>query len=114
MTVARPRRGAARTALTAALIAALAGTLPACTTTFTTARPAEYTFLREAAARYQADLLLLFRSSCRTFERYRLFEQDQARAFCAVESVMLDVRTGLVPFVATARAITISTSRKQT
>lgn len=59
-------------------------------------------YLREAAARYQADLLLLFRSSCRTFERYRLFDPNETRAFCAVESAMLDVRTGLVPFVTTA------------
>lgn len=204
MSAMRSRPGTARAPLAAAVVAALAGTLTACSTTFTTARPAEYTanfngasgaseasasslfatdsallgdgdierilahryrapplsriallpfgfsawagwseelaiatadiesnviatlmssphvydaallpsmlvpekrtvpYLREAAARYQADLLLLFRSSCRTFERYRLFDDDEARAFCAVESVMLDVRTGLVPFVATA------------
>lgn len=205
MTAARSRRAASRAPLAAAVVAALAGALTACSTTFTTARPAEYTadfnsasgasgasaasslfatdsallgdsdiarilahryeapplsriallpfgfsawsgwseelaiatadieskvlatlmdsprvydaallpsilvpekrtvpYLREAAARYQADLLLLFRSSCRTFERYRVFEQNQTRAFCAVESVLLDVRTGLVPFVATA------------
>lgn len=57
-------------------------------------------YLREAAARYQADLLLVFRSSCRSFERYRLFQEDQTRAFCSVEAVLLDIRTGLVPFVA--------------
>jgi hypothetical protein len=204
MTAAHSRRAAARAPLCAAAVVVLAGALTACSTTFTTARPAEYTadfssasgadgapasslfatdsallgdsdiarilahryeapplsriallpfgfsawsgwseelaiatadieskvlatlmasprvydaallpsilvpekrtvpYLREAAARYQADLLLLFRSSCRTFERYRLFEQNQTRAFCAVESVLLDVRTGLVPFVATA------------
>src|SRR3970040_174781 len=33
-------------------------------------------YLREAAARYQADLLLVFRSSCRSFERSRLFQGD--------------------------------------
>lgn len=59
-------------------------------------------FLREAAARYQADLLLVFRSSCQSFERYRLLQADQTRAFCGVEAVLLDVRTGLVPFVATS------------
>lgn len=59
-------------------------------------------YLREAAARYQADLLLVFRSACRSFERYRLFQSDRARAYCGVEAVLLDVRTGLVPFVATS------------
>lgn len=58
--------------------------------------------LREAAARFQADLLLVFRSSCRSFEKYHVFGSDRTRAFCAVEAVLLDTRTGLVPFVATA------------
>jgi hypothetical protein len=59
-------------------------------------------FLREAAARYQADLLLVFRSACQSFEKYRLFSSDQTKAYCSVEAVLLDTRTGLVPFVATS------------
>lgn len=59
-------------------------------------------YLREAAARYQADLLLAFRSDCRSFQRYRLLQSDTTRAWCSVEAVLLDVRTGLVPFVAVA------------
>lgn len=58
--------------------------------------------LREAAARYQADLLLVYRSYCRTFERYRLFAADKSRAYCGVEAVLLDTRTGLVPFTSVA------------
>jgi hypothetical protein len=54
--------------------------------------------LREAAARYQADLLLVYRSYCRSFEKYRLFGADKSRAYCGVEAVLLDTRTGLVPF----------------
>jgi hypothetical protein len=53
---------------------------------------------REAAARYQADLLLVYRSSCRTYDRYRLLAADSAKSFCTVEAALLDVRTGLVPF----------------
>lgn len=59
-------------------------------------------YLREAAARYQADLMLVFRTSCQSFQRYRVFKADTTRAFCSVESVLLDVRTGLVPFTASA------------
>ena len=58
--------------------------------------------LREAAARYQADLLLVYRSYCRSFERYRLFVADRSRAYCGVEAVLLDTRTGLVPFTSVA------------
>jgi len=54
--------------------------------------------LREAAARYQADLLLVYRSYCQSFDRYRLFAADKSRAYCGVEAVLLDTGTGLVPF----------------
>lgn len=60
-------------------------------------------YLREAAARLQADLLLVFRSSCQEFARFRLFADDQSRAYCAVEAVLLDTRTGLVPFTSVSR-----------
>lgn len=55
-------------------------------------------YLREAAARYQADLLVVYRTYCRSFERYRFFAADRSRAYCGAEAVMLDTRTGLVPF----------------
>lgn len=58
--------------------------------------------LREAAARYQADLLLVYRSYCQSFDRYRLFAADKSRAYCGVEAVLLDTRTGLVPFTTVA------------
>lgn len=58
--------------------------------------------LREAAARYQADLLLVYRSHRRTFEKHRLFRTSRLRAFCGVEAVLLDVRTGLVPYTSVA------------
>ncbi|MCZ0953908.1 MAG: hypothetical protein OXJ56_15170 [Rhodospirillaceae bacterium] len=53
--------------------------------------------LREAATRYQADLLLAYRSSCYSFERYRVFGTDRSEGSCSVEGVLLDMRTGLVP-----------------
>jgi hypothetical protein len=31
-----------------------------------------------------------------------LFKPDEARAFCGIEAILLDTRTGLVPFTATA------------
>lgn len=58
--------------------------------------------LREAAARYQADLLLVYRSYCESFDRYRIFAADRSRAYCGVEAVLLDTQTGLVPFTTVA------------
>lgn len=54
--------------------------------------------LREAAARYQADLLLIFRTECRTHKQFRLFSASQAKAYCLADAGVIDVRTGLVPF----------------
>ena len=54
--------------------------------------------LREAAARYQADLLLLYRSSSILYGKEKLLAADQAKATCRLEAVLLDVRTGIVPF----------------
>lgn len=54
--------------------------------------------LREAAARFQADLLLVYRSPCQRFQDYRMFGTDKAQTYCIAEGVLLDVRTGVIPF----------------
>jgi len=54
--------------------------------------------LREAAARYQADLLLVYQSRFDQYYRYRTLRKDEAKARCSVEAILLDVRTGVVPF----------------
>jgi hypothetical protein len=59
-------------------------------------------YLREAAARIQADLLFVYTSRIESFRRDRLFKSDEVHAQCVAESVLLDVRTGIV--VHTARA----------
>ncbi len=64
---------------------------------------------REAAARYQADLLIVYQSSCRTYEKSRLFAASTSKSFCNVEAAILDVRTGLVPFATAAtKDLTVS------
>jgi hypothetical protein len=55
---------------------------------------------REAAARYQVDLLLIYQASCRTYEKYRFLSPDKVKSYCAVEAVLLDTRSGIVPFTA--------------
>jgi hypothetical protein len=58
--------------------------------------------LREAGARYQADLLLIFRSECQTYQQFRLFRASRAKAYCLADASLLDVRTGLMPFTSRA------------
>jgi hypothetical protein len=59
--------------------------------------------LREAAARYQSDLLFLFKSDCQLYDRYRFLRADEAKAYCIVDSAVLDTRTGIVPFTSRSR-----------
>lgn len=59
-------------------------------------------YLREAAARYKADLLLGYRTSCALFRRARFLKRSQFRTVCSVEAVLLDTRSGIVPFTAVA------------
>ena len=59
-------------------------------------------YLREAAARFQADLLLAFRENCQSFEKYRFIQSDETKAYCTVEAVLLDTRSGVVPFTIVA------------
>ncbi|ESP94201.1 MULTISPECIES: hypothetical protein [Pseudoalteromonas] len=59
-------------------------------------------FLREAAARYQADLILVYKNGCDNFKQLRFFEQDRVRSYCSTEAVLIDTRTGIVPFTLTS------------
>ena len=54
--------------------------------------------LREAAVRMQADLLLVYRVGSDKYSQIRIFAKDKVKAYSTCELVLLDVRTGLVPF----------------
>ncbi len=68
--------------------------------------------LREAAARFQADLLVIYQTRVRTFSRLHALSKDEVKALCIVEAVVLDVRTGIVPYT-TAASETIVAKRSQ-
>ncbi len=55
-------------------------------------------YLRQAAARFQAHLLLIYRTTNRSYQRSKVFAADETKAYCTVEAVLLDTRTGIVPF----------------
>lgn len=63
-----------------------------------TPRQVSIPVLREAAVRMQADMLLVFRVGSDTYSQYRTFSKDKAKVYSTCELVLLDVRTGLVPF----------------
>ena len=70
-------------------------------------------YLREAAARYQADLLLGYRTKCALFQRTRFLKRSQYRAVCSVEAVLLDTRSGIVPFTLVTTRAEVFEKQKQ-
>lgn len=60
--------------------------------------PEKRTFpvLREAAARFQADILLSYRSVCDSFQKYRFISPNETKAYCTVEAMLLDTRKGII------------------
>jgi hypothetical protein len=64
--------------------------------------------LREAAVRLQANLLLIYRITSDIYYRPRMFSDDQVKAYSTCEAVLLDVRTGIIPFT------TVITKESQT
>lgn len=54
--------------------------------------------LREAAVRTQADLLLVYMTNSNYYEKYRIFKSNKIKAYCTCEAVLLDIRTGIIPF----------------
>ena len=54
--------------------------------------------LRESAIRLQAPLLLVFRVNGDIYEKYRIFRSSEFKAFSTIEMVLIDIRTGVIPF----------------
>lgn len=54
--------------------------------------------LRESAVRFQSDALLVYRTTTGSYRNYRFLRSDEVRSYCTVEAVLLDVRTGTIPF----------------
>ncbi len=69
--------------------------------------------LREAAVRLQADLLLVFRLASDIYYQPKLFAQDQVKAYCTCEAVLLDVRTGTIPFATVTTRDRMEKKQKQ-
>lgn len=54
--------------------------------------------LREAAVRLQSPIMIIFRINSDIYQEFRLFRSDKAKAYATVELVLLDIKTGIIPF----------------
>ncbi len=58
--------------------------------------------LRQASARFQADLILVYNTMTGSFDRQKFLGPDKTRAYCRVEAILVDTRTGIIPWGAVA------------
>jgi len=57
-----------------------------------------FVHIRESAVRTQADIVAIFSITSEIYSRPRVFSPDMIKAFATIEFILLDVRTGLIPF----------------
>ncbi|QEC45255.1 hypothetical protein [Pseudobacter ginsenosidimutans] len=57
-----------------------------------------FTQLREAAVRLQSDLVVVYSIASDIYSRYKPFSNPDLKAFATTQLILLDVRTGMVPF----------------
>lgn len=57
-----------------------------------------FTNIREAAVRIQADIVVVYAVNSDLYSKYKLFSKADIKAFATTQLIMLDVRTGLIPF----------------
>lgn len=62
------------------------------------AKPAGFTNIREAAVRMQADIVVVYAISADIYSKYKVFTKPAIKAFATTQLIVLDVRTGLIPF----------------
>ncbi len=59
-----------------------------------------FTNIREAAVRMQADIVVVYSINSDIYSKYKLFSKSDIKAFATTQLIILDVRTGLIPFSA--------------
>lgn len=57
-----------------------------------------FTSIRESAVRTQSDIVVIYSINSDIYSQYKLFSKTSIKAFATTQLIILDVRTGLVPF----------------
>ena len=77
-----------------------------------TANPS-FTTIREAAVRMQCNMVLVYSVNSDYYSRYKVFTSTEIKAFASTELLLMDVRTGMVPFSATVTRDAFTTKKKE-
>lgn len=57
-----------------------------------------FTNIREAAIRTQSDIVVVYSISSDIYSRYKMFSKTDIKAFATTQLIIMDVKTGLIPF----------------
>jgi hypothetical protein len=72
-----------------------------------------FTNIREAAVRMQADVVVVYTITSDIYSKYKLFSKPDIKAFATTQLIILDVRTGLVPFSTIVTRDMLSQKKKE-
>jgi hypothetical protein len=71
------------------------------------------TNIREAAVRMQADMVVVYSIAGDIYSSYKLFSKPEIKAFATTQLVILDTRTGLIPFSTISTKDFLSQKKKE-
>jgi hypothetical protein len=72
-----------------------------------------FTNIREAAIRMQVDAVVIYSITSDIYSKYKLFSKTDIKAFATTQLILLDIRTGLVPFSTTVTRDYLSQKNKE-
>ena len=76
-------------------------------------KPASFTSIREAAVRMQADIVVVYSIAGDIYSNYKFFTKPDIKAFATTQLIVLDVRTGLIPFSTVVTKDVLSQRKKE-
>jgi len=72
-----------------------------------------FTTIREAAVRMQCNMVVIYSVNGDYYSRYKVFSSPEIKAFASTELLLMDVRTGMVPFSATVTRDAFTVKKKE-
>ena len=72
-----------------------------------------FTNIREAAVRMQADIVVVYAVTSDIYTKYKAFSKPDIKAFATTQLIILDVKTGLIPFSSIVTKDLLSQKKKE-
>jgi len=72
-----------------------------------------FTNIREAAVRMQADVVVIYSIASDLYSKYKAFSKPDIKAYATTQLIIMDVRTGLIPFSTISTKDVLSQKKKE-